>query len=30
MTFVNFLGVLTFSSIEVYHFITSQAKDAED
>lgn len=29
MTFVNLLGVATFSSIVLYHFITARAKDAE-
>ena len=29
MTFVNFLGVVTFSSIVLYHFITAPSKDAE-
>ena len=29
MTFVNILGVITFSSIVLYHFITATPKDAE-
>ena len=29
MTFVNILGVVTFSSIVLYHFITATPKDAE-
>jgi hypothetical protein len=29
MTFVNILGVITFSSIVFYHFITATSKDAE-
>jgi len=29
MVFVNILGVITFSSIVVYHLITATAKDAE-
>ena len=29
MVFVNILGVITFTSIVVYHLITATAKDAE-
>eukprot|EP00596_Hydrurales_sp_CCMP1899_P007906 CAMPEP_0119035084 /NCGR_PEP_ID=MMETSP1177-20130426/2051_1 /TAXON_ID=2985 /ORGANISM="Ochromonas sp, Strain CCMP1899" /LENGTH=40 /DNA_ID= /DNA_START= /DNA_END= /DNA_ORIENTATION= len=29
MTFVNILGVVTFSSIVFYHFMTATPKDAE-
>jgi hypothetical protein len=29
MVFVNYLGVVTFGLIVVYHFITATAKDAE-
>jgi hypothetical protein len=29
MNFVNVLGVITFCSIVVYHFVTSTPKDAE-
>ena len=29
MVFVNILGVVTFSSIVLYHFITATPKDAE-